>query len=138
METFSFSGAIAKILEAELEDTAPGVPVYPERAAAHDVCERVEVQTEEVEEIIPGNGTARLSGTIRFYSEAAREAAEAAEEVTSCIYTALTSHVTAKRELDDLGCPATVLHDMRLTAGATEQDGPFYVHSITFYTILQF
>lgn len=138
METFSFSGAIAKILEAELEEVEPGLPVYPERAAAHDVGERVEVQTEEVEEVIPGNATARLSGTIRFYSEAAREAAEAAEEVMSCIYTALKSHVTARRGLDDLGCPATVLHDMRLTAGATEQDGPFYVHPITFYTILQF
>lgn len=140
METASFTEAIARRIASALSETAwRALPVSGELAPAREIGDAVIVLAQQVEELIPGNATYRVTFSVAAHLDevTAPPSADAIAELQGLTLAACTS-LRQGDALDALGCPATILHPPRLaSAGLTAKDA-YFTFSIDLFTTIQY
>lgn len=144
-----FTDSLAGVLAAALGAAGISLPVYGQIHDAEAPHNRIEVRCNGVDEIIPGNATARLDGSIVLLLHAtvsAKEAERTAADVAAVLETALAPERWRKyplplppavQDAEYTAAPFIVLELCTAPAGA-ETAGQFYALAVDYRAYVQF
>ena len=138
--TSSFSAFIADLIRKPVNAVLQ-MHVYSDMDAAHDDTQCVIVNTDDAEEIIPGNLTEKITFFIYIRLDPTRHTAVEMRAIEGDLQRAIVDTLNSlqrMQELDVYGCRATLLDCVYSEVLPVEADQPFYQSRMRARAYLQF
>lgn len=138
--TSSFSAFIADLIRKPVNDVLQ-MPVYSDMDAAHDDTQCVIVNTDDAEEIIPGNLTEKITFFIYIRLDPVQHTAAEMRSLEGDLQRAIVDTLNSlqrMQELDVYGCRATLLDCVYSEVLPVEADQPYYQSRMRARAYLQF
>lgn len=138
--TSSFSATLANWIRPAVSAIVD-IPIYSDVDAAHDDADCLIVTTDDTEEIIPGNFTAKVTLYIYLRLDPAQRNASDIRSISQRVQAAIAETLATKyrmQELDADGCPATLLEQPYLELLPADAEQPFYQSRLRLRVYLQF